>query len=416
MSSRNRPGAAIAANQVLCECSAFLRNLILARLLGAEEMGWAILLALIFRFLEMLGDFSWDRLLVQARDADLPALRGQVHGLQLLRGAALAGCLLLLQPLIVRLTPELGTEALLALAGAFLIRGALHSDYRERQRDHAFGPALLVEGGSALIALMAVAPIAWLSRDHSALAWALLIQSLSQTLLSHAIARRSYAVSHDASVFRRCMVYGAPLALNGLIMFAALQGDRFIVAAYFEPAELAAFAIAAQLALLPALMGARFILSYFLPRFADLMRSGPAQAAYGRTLRLAGFAGFILAAVLGALGEPLIELLYGAEYAPAAGICWLLALAAGLRLLRAVPNTLLLASEHTTLLLRTNVPRILALPAGLWLASQGGSLLSIVALGTLCEAAGLGIALIGAASSLTVSISTPTRQRLHGAH
>ena len=48
------------------------------------------------------------------------------------------------------------------------------------------------------------------------------------------------------------------------------------MASFFEPAVLAAFVIAAQLALLPALVGARFLLTFDLPSFARLAEESDA--------------------------------------------------------------------------------------------------------------------------------------------
>ena len=47
MTKLHRSGATLALNQVVCEGCGFLRNLVLARLLGADQMGWAIMLALL---------------------------------------------------------------------------------------------------------------------------------------------------------------------------------------------------------------------------------------------------------------------------------------------------------------------------------------------------------------------------------
>ena len=78
------------------------------------------------------------------------------------------------------------------------------------------------------------------------------------------------AFSFDLATIGRAIQFGFPVACNAVLMFLALQGDRLIVAAHFEPRELAAFAVAAQLALLPVLAGARFLLVFDLPRFAAL--------------------------------------------------------------------------------------------------------------------------------------------------
>jgi O-antigen/teichoic acid export membrane protein len=417
MSHSRRSGSTLALNQIVSEGCAFLRNLLLARLLGAEQMGWAITLALTLRLFEMLGDFGWDRLLVQARGEDLAALRRTIHGLQLMKAAGQTILYLLSLPLLTWIFPNLSITALGLIALSLLVRGATNYDYRERQRDHAFGPALVVEGGSNLIALIAVAPVAWLTRDHAALAWAMLIQAFCHVLLSHAVAQHRYSVGYHRRAAVRCVRYGIPIALNGLLMFAAIQGDRFVIALNFTAADFAAFAIAAQLALLPALVGARLILAFELPRFARwLTRPDYLETRYRSHLHQVALVAAGLSVLLGVLSMPLIELLYGEEYIPDGALLWLLAAAAGLRLVRALPSTLLMAKEKTAILPGTNVPRLLALLLVWWLAVQGAELTLIVAVGVLGEAIGLAIALSAAGRALRSSNPSPTDCSLQGAH
>jgi O-antigen/teichoic acid export membrane protein len=86
-----RPSIVLAFSQILVEGSAFLRNLILARLVGAEQMGLAVALALGIRLLEMMGDFGLERYLVQAPASRLRQVRGSVHLIQVVKGCLLTG-------------------------------------------------------------------------------------------------------------------------------------------------------------------------------------------------------------------------------------------------------------------------------------------------------------------------------------
>ena len=58
------PSVVLAITQLIAEGSAFLRSLILARMIGVEEMGLAIAIALGIRVFEMAGDLGLVRLLV----------------------------------------------------------------------------------------------------------------------------------------------------------------------------------------------------------------------------------------------------------------------------------------------------------------------------------------------------------------
>ena len=394
----NRAGnqkLALVATQAVCEGSAFFRNLVLARLIGADEMGLAVALALAIRIFEMAGELGLDRLLVQVEDKTLGKMRQTVHLVQLVKGSLLAAiAIALATPVCLALNPAIDPFIFALAAMALAIRGASHCDYRERQRRGEYVPALIVEGGSALIAALACMPLAWMLRDHSALAWVLLLQAVLFFALSHGIASSAYRLGLDRSLLSRCLRYGAPIALNGGLMFLALQGDRLIVALHFSAAELARFALAAQLTLLPALIGTRYLLASELPIFSRLWREDMDFGTHClRTLRHVVVVSLLGAMVLGFSGNFLVGWLYGDAYRVAPVVFWLLAIGAGIRMVRAVPSTAFMAMERTHFLFLSNVPRLVTLPAAFFLAHSGSGLVTIVAIAVCGELLSLAVGL-----------------------
>jgi O-antigen/teichoic acid export membrane protein len=395
MPRRLSPAVLLGLTQLVGEGSAFLRNLILARLLGAEEMGLAVAVALGIRLFEMIGDLGLERWLVQVGSDDLHRARGTVHSLQAIKGLLLTGLAMALAvPLTRALQPQL-SPAIFALAAiAIGIRGLVNCDYRERQRNRDYLATLQVEGGSNMLALCATAPIAMLTQDYSAFAWAAILQATTMCMLSHIVARRSISFTADVAFIRRALRFGFPIACNAALMFLAMQGDRLLVAVYFEPEVLAAFALGAQLTLFPALAGAKYLLMFDLPRFSRLTPRANAWQSLFRTrfLRIAAIAASLVV-TLGVFGDELVGTLYGPEFTIDPWVMGLLALAAGIRLLRAVPNTVLMAMGRTPVLLAGNLPRIGALCIALGALATGKGLATVVFIGVLSEVAGLVIGL-----------------------
>ena len=313
MLSRLPPSLVLALTQVVVEATAFLRNLVLARLIGADNMGLAVAIAVGVRIFEMMGDFGLERWLIQVRASELTKVRGTVHWLQAIKGVVLmAMAMMLAGPLTSVLQPQLDPAVFVLAAIAIGIRGFVNCDYRERQRDRDYVGVLQVEGASNVLALIAVIPIAVLTRDYSAIAWASIFQAAVFSILSHVVARRVITFHFDTATFREALRFGVPVAANAVLMFLAMQGDRLIVAANFEPRVLAAFAIAAQLTLLPALAGARFLLTFDLPRCAQLATKTNEWQRYFR-VRLVQVAGVsaVLAITLALYGNMLVGFLYG---------------------------------------------------------------------------------------------------------
>lgn len=401
MISRVRPPFVLATSQVVIEGSAFLRNLILARLLGAEQMGLAVALALGIRCLEMIGDLGLERLLVQVRSSGLPGIRGTVHLVQAVKGFALVAiAALLAAPLCEAINPALDPAVFILASAALAIRGLINCDYRERQRNSDFSGLLYAEGISNVAALVFVAPIAMATRDYSALAWASVLQASLLCLFSHLIAKSPIKFVVDRDSLAAAFRFGIPIAGNGILIFMAMQGDRLIVATNFAPEDLAKFAISAQLTLLPALVGARFLLTLDLPRFSKLdARPSALLAQHALRLKQVALVAALMFAAFSFFGSGTVEALYGTAYTPEPELMMFLAAAASLRLVRAVPNTLLLSKGKTMMMLVCNVPRLIALPVAIAFVASGYGLVAVVAIGTVSEALGLAIGLGAVASS-----------------
>ncbi len=290
------------------------------------------------------------------------------------------------------LGPGLSPVIFVLAATSLVLRGFANCDYRERQRHRDYLPTLTVEGGSNALALAAIAPIASLAPDYTAIAWASVLQAASLCVLSHAVARRSISFNADPQAVRKALRFGFPVACNGALLFLAMQGDRLVIALHVSPADLARFAIAAQLALLPTLAGSRFLLSYDLPVFSKLVHSaGDIDGHYRGRLMLVGACAAALATGLALLGTDFVALLYGEAFACAPEVMALLAVGCGIRLLRAVPTTVLVAFERTSTAMLCNLPRVAALPVAFAVLSGGGSIASVVLIGAVSE--GLGLAL-----------------------
>jgi O-antigen/teichoic acid export membrane protein len=98
-------------------------------------------------------------------------------------------------------------------------------------------------------------------------------------------------------------------------------------------------------------------------------------------------------------GNALVAWLYGDVYTVAPALFWLLAAGAGIRLIRAVPGTALMALERTHHLLFSNLPRLITVALAFWAAAHGSGLTAIVAIAVCGEGFSLLIALAAIGAS-----------------
>ncbi len=390
---------------VWAEAAALARSAILARMIGGEELGRAIVLTLVLRLAEMVSDLGIERLLMLRPGAVTPALLAALHGASLLRGgatAALLGALAL--PMAFAFEGGAAATTYAALAFAPLARGLLHLEYRLAERDLRLVPMAVVEGGGVLAMLVSLPFALMIWDDHRAMLLVLLAQGFAQVTLSHLVARQRYAMVFDRAVVAEVLGFGAPLVLNAGLMFLTFQADRLIVAGWYGWAEVALYGVALQLAMLPAQITGRAAGSLLAPRLrgqdgvalAKLMRR--AMLVYA-CLGLGFAAGFAL------LAPPVIALIYGTGFRPDPGLALTLGLAAAGRIWRTPLSQLAVIFGRTGDPARANLWRAAALAPALCAAWLGLPLIAIAAAAAVGEALATVRALHLARTTLALSPS-----------
>jgi O-antigen/teichoic acid export membrane protein len=373
---------------VLAEAAALGRSVAFAWVIGPEELGRAMMLALTVRLVEMASDVGADRLLVQARDGYCPRLQADLQGALVLRGIAGALLLVCAAPILAMLFadgPSALSYALLALVP--LLRGVAHLDHRRAERVLSYGPMAIVEGGATLAMAATVLPAAAILGDHRAMLWVLVAHALSYTALSHGVAARRYRLRLSRPALARVWRFGAPLMLNAVLLFATFYADRMIVAAAYDWATLALYGIALQLALLPAQIVGRAAASLVLPRLRMAIHAGRLPEAWGPVLSTHVALAATLATGFAFIGPVAISTIYGAEFTPDPALAIAVGLAAGFRVLRTPFSQLAVATGRTGDPARANLLRALALiPAALCVA-MGLPLAGIAAAAAAGEAA-----------------------------
>lgn len=349
------------------EAAALARSVLLARLIGTEELGRTLLLVLTLRLAEMASDLGIERLLIQSPDGDSPAFLDALHGAALLRGLAAALLLgLAALPMLWAFPDGAGVWAFAIIALVPLIRGLGHLDHRRAERGGTCRPMALVEAGSTLAMLALVPPATALLPDHRAIAVVLLGQALAHVALSHGLARCPYAPRLDPTLLRQTVRFGLPLVANAGLMFVILQADRLFVARFYGWAEVAVYGVAIQLALLPAQIAGRAATSLLAPALVRAASQGLLHQAVHRALRQHALLALGLATGFATLAPPVIAALYGPALAPDPWLALALGLAAAARLLRTPHSQLAVVTGRTGDPARANLWRAAAvLLAGL---------------------------------------------------
>lgn len=376
------------AAPMLAEAAALGRSVAFAWAIGPQELGRAMILALLVRLVEMATDVGLDRLIVQAPDGNSSRLQASLQAGAVLRGLVSGLAIVALTPVLVALFRDgPGPVSYLALAAIPVIRGAAHLDYRRAERRFDYRRMSLVEGGATLAMMLSILPAIWAFGDHRAMAAVLVAHAAAFTVISHAVAVRRYALRLCLPTLRRSWRFGAPLVLNALLLFVTFYADRVIVARAYDWSALAVYGVALQLALLPAQIVGRAAASLLLPA----LRVALARRDFTEVWRRTQATHILLACTIGlgfaAFAPWAIGRVYGPDLRPDTWLALAFACAAGFRILRTPYSQLAIAAGRTADPARANVLRALSLIPASVFAAMGLPLAAVAASAALGEAA-----------------------------
>jgi O-antigen/teichoic acid export membrane protein len=342
--------------EILCT---FLRNIILARLLGVEDFGIAATFSLLVLLLDIAAQLGLGRMVVQAHDADDPKLQATLHTVQFVLGVV-SGLLIFVTAGVYAsfmATPTL-TWAYASLGIIPIMRGLSHLDSQRLQRVGRFGPAAIRQLAPQIVALIAIYPAyLWLG-DYRVALVTILFQQLVMLLASHYGATWRFAMAFDSDVFRRAFAFGWPMMVNSLVMYFVLNGDRMVVSHLFGLQALGWFSAATMLTLMPMNLIAKTMQTLLLPSMSK-QQHNPAQLQrqYEMSISAIALVGLVFLTGIWLFGELVLVLTFGPDYASAAVYLVLLTVMQWFRILRAAPALVAMARAETKNPLLTNIVR-----------------------------------------------------------
>ncbi|MEO1205620.1 MAG: oligosaccharide flippase family protein [Pseudomonadota bacterium] len=386
-----RQGLLLISGFAAAQAFAFARNALIGHALSKGDFGIAATITITLQLIETLSDVGSDRLIVQSKDGDDPALTALAH-LTLVAKGLITGAILYL--LAGPMTSALGiSHAQWAFEVASLvpvIKGFAHLDFRWHQRQLNNRPFVLYEAAPQVIATLVAWPALVYAPTFAAIPWIIIAAAISSTLTSHLLAVRPYRIAWSENHIAATLKFGWPIWLSAIPLVAVYQGDRFLIGGLLGMEALASFTTAFLLTMVPGLLAAKVgnalmlpVLSeardtpeVFLRRFATLSEAVVILAA-------AYLVGFALS------GGAVLPVAFGDNYAGLGSLVTILAMMWALRMLQAVPGMALMAMGDTRPLLIAGLVRAIGLPLAFVAAQSGYGLIGMALAGLAAEALSL---------------------------
>jgi O-antigen/teichoic acid export membrane protein len=335
--------------------SRFGGNIILSRLLAADEFGTAIAISTVLGLGGLITDVALDRFVM---------INGSKRALSTAHMLSIGNNILLALALIVAAPAAAGLFGVADFAGSFalaaglsVIGGFAHLSIKQIQKNYEYGPDSVAQAAANLAGITALLISAVLFRNHLAIVVSFAAQTTVYVILSHVLTRVPYRVRWDKPMLRLALSFGLPLTVNGIGLAIMYQLDRVLVGYWFGVKQLAVYAVIFSMSVVPT----NLILSVFGGPSLSYLLSG-SQGHSDRQQRYRLLLGFysivtsLYAFWMVLTLDLLTPAIFGATFtiSPLAHI--LFTLIACLRLLRGgAPTALLLASGRTRLLALLNL-------------------------------------------------------------
>jgi len=373
----------------------FLRNLLVARLLGIEDYGIAATFSVSIAIVEMLSNLGLNQMIVQDRRGDDPHMQATLHGFQLLRAMAMSTVLFFLaHPLAAFLEIPEVAWAYQVIALVPLFRGLSHLDMDRIQRQMRFLPSILGQTIPGLTATLLVWPLFLMLGDFRIMLFAIIAQATLAVVASRLLAERRFHLAFDLTIIRHSFKFGWPILLNGALLFVILHGEKLVVGRELGMEALAVFAMGFTLSLTPLSVVARSLSQFFLPQLSSAKDD---QTRFNRIALVSFQVHFLCAVSFAALltffGETLVHFLLGKSFAPLGPLMAWLGILNAFRLVKGASALAAFSLGRTENAFWANLPRVAALPIAWYILTVGGGLITVIWAALSAEALGLTISL-----------------------
>jgi O-antigen/teichoic acid export membrane protein len=344
----------------------------IARIVSPEEFGLYAIALTVQSVVMALADLGLSADLV--RHPDHARRAGPVAVLGLVTGASLAVATALSAPALATAMGGPGAAGPIAiLAGTFLLAGVGVVPFatlqrRLDQRGLFRSNAVDFGVGAAVTLVLAV-----LGHGLIGLAVGRVAGQACGVAVQFWLARTGLRFSWDPTVARSVLAFGLPVAAANLLSWVLLSVDRVVLGNTAGAVELGYYVLAANISTWPMTLVGQALRSVTLPAFSQVRER--ARAALVPLLGPVWWAVAAAAAMLAALAHPVVVLVYGSRWEPAAQILVPLAVLGAVRVVSDVLAGYLYALGRSRGVLVVQVVWLVALvPAVVVGARAGGSI------------------------------------------
>jgi PST family polysaccharide transporter len=191
--------------------------------------------------------------------------------------------------------------------------------------------------------------LAFMGYGAWAMVWGFLVSNLASSILAFVWAPRRYRPGFDRSAAKELLTYGLPLAGASMVMFLMLNVDYLIVGRELDTRALGLYLLAFNVCTWPVSLVSVAVRRVSFAGFARVA-GGEARRrgmAFARSAAIVLGIAVPLCAALATYAAPLVEVLYGSRWLPAAAVVPALCVLSGVRVVLELAYDFLAAIGRT---------------------------------------------------------------------
>lgn len=329
---------------------AFLRTVVLARLLSPEDFGLFGLAMVAISVLETFSQTGFQAALVRKRE-DVESYLDTAWTFSFLRGTVLFIVLFLSAPLVADFFNSPHTILIIKIIAInTLLSGTRNIGIILFQKDLEFKKQFYYECSAALVDLFVAVALALLLHNVWALVWGGLAANTVRLLMSYRIHPYRPRLGFDRDKLLEMIEFGKWVLGSGILVFLITQGDDIFVGKILGVTALGLYQMAYMISNLPVTQVNHVVSQVTFPAYAILQDNLPKlRVAYMKVLQLTLFFSFPLGGGILVLAPELTSLFLGPKWMPIVPITQVLLAASLLRSIAATTGRVFYALGKTKL-------------------------------------------------------------------
>lgn len=341
---------------------AFGRRVILARLLGPEDMGTMGVALLFLSMLEAFTESGLDAALIH-RGKEASRYFDTAQTMRVVRGLALGAVMWVFAPAVASFFAVPAAAPIIrAMSLVMVLKGCTNVATIDFRRELDFRKQFILVIGVAGVDLVASLAAAVVTRDPFAIIWGLVAGNAVGLGASFALHPYRPRPRFSWAQARELFAYSRWIYLSGAVVFLITHGDDVLVGRLLGATALGSYQVAYTLSNLPTTEVVRALNMLSFPLFAKLKADLPRlRPIFLTSFELSGVLSMGLSVILIGTAEDLVPTLLGSRWSHIVPIVQILAVWGVLRalgaatspVLQALGRPRLVALLHATLLVST---------------------------------------------------------------